>query len=403
MSGDRWRVAGLAAPRSEWFSRLARWSTAAAISVDFVKCLSASEVSSRLDNGEKFSALLIGADAGELSPSLIAEATAAGLAVIIVGGDSPCPPSDLRASAALAEDFGRDDLISALAAHAQATSSDHDEAAADRGGLSVGWRGKIIAVTSSGGAGASLIAMALAQGLGSEASDRGLVLLADIALNADQAVMHDTRDTMSGLQELVEACQDGWLGRDQLGALLIEPAGRGYHLLPGLRRHRDWTAIRRRPLETALAGLARTYRFVVADTDADTEGESDTGAAAVEDRNRLARAATSLSDLVVAVGAGNTLGVHSLVRTIVGLADRGVSAERLLPVINRAARHTRRRASVAAALSALLQRTAAEGIAAPVFVPHHRSVEPALRDGVALPSSLCRRIAAAVAARLNAR
>jgi len=402
MAGDRWRVAGLAAPRSEWFSRLARWSTAAAIPVDFVKCLSASEVGSRLDSGEKFSALLIGADAGELSPALVAEAAAAGMAVIIVGGDSPRRPSELRASAALAEDFGRDDLIGALTAHAQATSADRDEAAADRGSLSVGWRGKIIAVTGSGGAGASLVAMALAQGLGSEASDRGLVLLADMALNADQAVMHDTRDTMSGLQELVEACHDGWLGRDRLAALLLEPAGRGYQLLPGLRRHRDWTAIRRRPLEAALAGLARTYRFVIADIDADTEGESDTGAAAVEDRNRLARAVTSLSDLVVVVGVGNTLGVHSLVRTVVGLADRGVSAERLLPVINRAARHTRR-ASAAKALSALLQKTAAEGIAAPIFVPHYRAVEPALRDGAALPSSLCRRIAAAVAARPNVR
>ena len=69
MSGGRWRAAGLADPRAPWFSSLARWSTEAAIPVDFVKCLSADEVRTRLVVGESFSALLVGSDAAGASQS----------------------------------------------------------------------------------------------------------------------------------------------------------------------------------------------------------------------------------------------------------------------------------------------------------------------------------------------
>ena len=113
--------------------------------------------------------------------------------------------------------------------------------------------------------------------------------------------------------------------------------------LLGLRRHRDWTAIRSHPLKTAMNGLLRTYRFVIADTDADMEGESETGSKDVEDRNRLARTAITHGDPVIVVGAGDTLSLHSLVRTLVGLADSGIGVGRLLPVVNCAERRPRYR------------------------------------------------------------
>ena len=54
------------------------------------------------------------------------------------------------------------------------------------------------------------------------------------------------------------------------------PTG-GYHLLLGLRRHRDWTAVRPHAFAAGLDGLRRAFRVVVADVDADLEGERTTG------------------------------------------------------------------------------------------------------------------------------
>ena len=399
--GDRWRVAGLASPRSSWFFRLARWSTAAAIPVDFVKCVSATEVRTRFARGEAYSALLVGEDANGLDHSLIAEVTGHGAVVIVVGDSSSRPWKDYGITALLSENFDRDALVGLLSDHAAPIVAVDGSTSKSRPGLPTGWQGRCIAVTSTGGAGASLLAMALAQTLAAEASNRGLVLLADMALHADQAVLHDSRDVIPGIQELAEACQSGWQDHDRLRHLFFEPAGRGYHLLLGLRRHRDWTAIGGHPLETAVSGLLRTYRFVIADTDADTEGESDTGSKDVEDRNKLARTAIARSDLVIVVGAGDTLSLHSLVRTLMELADSGISVDRLQPVINRATRRPRGRASTATALARLLKNTAAADVPAPVFVPQHRGVETALRDGMALPTVLGRGLASAVSARLK--
>ena len=401
MAGDRWRVAGIASPRARWFFELARWSNAAAIPVEFVKCVSTAEMTSRLARGESYSALLLGVDAIGLSRALVSEAAGHGAAVILVGEVSDRERASLGIAARLPEDFGRDELIAALSEHAAPLNSEEGEAG-DRGSaMPSGWLGTLITVTGAGGSGASLLAVALAQGLAAEASNRGLVLLADLALDADQAVMHDSREVIPGLQELVESCHAGWPGHDRLRDALFEPVGRGYHLLLGLRRHSDWTALRRRPLEIALTGLRRTYRFVVADTEPDLEGRSDTGSSGVEDRNRLARTAAAQSDLVVAVGGVGVMGVHSLVRTAVRLADRGVGSDRILPVFNRAPRIPQVRASAAAALRQMLETTSAERTARPVFVPRHRGVESALRDGAALPPALSRKLAKAAVEHLK--
>ena len=401
MADDRWRVAGLASPRSEWFFQLARWSTAAAIPVDFVKCMSASEVRTRFARGEAYSALLVGDDVSGLTRDLITEATGRGTEVIVVGDSPGRPWRDIGAAALLPEDFESDALVGLLREHAAPLSVVDGADSQPGAGLPVGWQGRLVVVTGTGGSGSSLLAMALAQGFAAEASNRGLVLLADFALHADQAMLHDSRDAIPGLLELAEACQSGWHGHDRLRHLFFEPAGRGYHLLLGLRRHRDWAAVHRRPLETAMGGLIRTYRFVIVDTDADTEGESDTGSSDVEDRNRLARTAMSRGDLVLVVGCGDTSRLHSLARALTCLADAGVDAGRLLPVVNRVTRRPRIRAGIAGALSRLMENTAAAGIQEPVFVPEHRGVEPAVRDGVAPPAALGRYLAAAVSARLE--
>src|SRR5690606_7812060 len=149
---------------------------------------------------------------------------------------------------------------------------------------------------------------------------------------------------------------------------------RGYDLLLGLRRHRDWTALRPRAVEAALEGLRRAYRVVVADADADLEGEEQCGSTDVEDRNLLARPACAAADLVVAVGVPGPAGLHAQLRVVRDLRDHGVDGRRIVPVVNRAPRSPRRRAEVSSALAALLAAGAPEATLActPVFLPERR-------------------------------
>src|SRR5690606_24352356 len=110
--------------------------------------------------------------------------------------------------------------------------------------------------------------------------------------------------------------------------------------------HRDWTGLRQRSFEAALDGLRRGFRTVVADVDADLEGERATGSLDVEERNLMARTTVAAADLVLAVGAPDMKGVHSLLRVARHLLDHGVPPERLLPLFNRSPKGPRARAEL---------------------------------------------------------
>ena len=286
-------------------------------------------------------------------------------------------------------------------------------------------------VCGSGGTGASTVAIALAQGLGHRqlasvrstapstagssragsatprdaaprhgASGRG-VLLADLALHADQAMLHDARDVAPGVQELVEAYRTGVPASDQLRSLVFTIEERCYDLLLGLRRARGWAALRPRTVEAAFDGLAATWPLVICDTDADLEGERETGSVDVEESHALARTAAANADVVFAVGVPGIKGAHSLVGVLRDLLEFGVPANRLVPVVNRAPRGHRGRLEVAEVLAALVAgsgpapgRRDDVGLRPPVFLPERR-VDEALRDGVALSSGLAAPLVAA--------
>src|SRR5690606_26068619 len=99
--------------------------------------------------------------------------------------------------------------------------------------------------------------------------------------------------------------------------------------------------------------LRRRYRIVVADIDADVEGERETGSLDVAERNHIARSTAESADLVVVVGAASLKGLHSLTRTLHDFRDAGVAADRLLPVVNRSGRSPRVRAELTRALADL--------------------------------------------------
>ena len=145
------------------------------------------------------------------------------------------------------------------------------------------WRGLLLSVAGADGAGSSLLAMCLAAELAGDASNRGLVLLADLAVGADQAAMHGCRGVAPPMLEFAEACDGGRRGTNALRSMVLEPAGRNYHLLLGPRHHRDTTADQHRRTQAVLDSLLSSYRFVVADVDADVDGLSDTDSARAAD------------------------------------------------------------------------------------------------------------------------
>ena len=209
----------------------------------------------------------------------------------------------------------------------------------------------MVAVTGPGGTGVSTAAMALAQSLGDDVRAAGLVLLADLRLHAEQAMLHDVRDVAPGVQELVEAHRGGQPSCEAARGLCFMVPERGYHLLLGIRQARYWPALRPQAFEAAFDTLGRAYRTVVCDVDPDLEGEDACGSIDVEERNVMARTAVTRADAVLAVGSSSLKGVHGLVRVITDLVNHGVDPERIVPVLNRASRSPRTRATLGAALA----------------------------------------------------
>jgi hypothetical protein len=389
MAGERYVALGLGHVRSDWFSELSRWSTSAAVPVEFVKTVSVEEVRARLDSGRAFSALLVDARVPGLDRDLVDRSRDAGCSVIVV--DDGRVVRDWRAlgvSAVLRDGFAREDLLEVLEAHAAMIGRGDDlpgpATAADN--VVSAWRGRLVAVTGAGGTGTSTLAMALSQALGDDPRFADMVVLADLALDADLAMLHDAREVVPGVQELAEAHRSAVLSPDEVRALTFAVVERRYHLLLGLRRHRDWTALRPRAFEAALEGLRRSFRMVVCDVDPDVEGEDQCGSADVEERNLMARTAVARADAVLVVGTAGLKGLHSLVRVVSSLQGHGVDHGRLIPVVNRAPRQPRARAEISRALAELVGRDHA--LAGPVFVPERRRLDDVLRDGARLPDQL---------------
>jgi hypothetical protein len=258
------------------------------------------------------------------------------------------------------------------------------------------------------------VAMALARGLAAPAGQAGMVVLADLALHADQALLHDAGDVVPGVQELAEAHRVGTPTVDEIRRLTFEVPASGYHLLLGLRRHRDWTVLRPRSVDAVLGSLQHAFRLVVADVDADVEGDDEVGSVDVEDRNLLARATLRRADLVVVVSGPSVAGLRRLVVTVDDLSRLGVDAARILPVVTKAPRRSRARAEITAALASLTSSLAPHArsdrgngqdrfdeMASPVFVAERRNLDDLIRTGLPLPRSFGQPVTAAVEALLE--
>jgi hypothetical protein len=198
---ERFVVLGVAPVRREWFRRVGRWANDATLPVEFVKCVSTTEVISRLESGRPFSALLADASSAGLDRDVIDLANAVGCSPIIIDhGLVDRDWLELGARAVVPERFDSGDLHALLEEHAipigradSATGSTTQHAGND------GRHGRVVTVTGAGGLGTSTMAMALAQGLVTF-GQRQPLLLADMALRSSQAMLHD--DSASRIQPM---------------------------------------------------------------------------------------------------------------------------------------------------------------------------------------------------------
>jgi len=389
----RFVVLGLAVPRSGWFRSLTQWANAGALPVTFVKCISAEELRARLQSGRTWSAVLVDGALPSVDRDLIDDARRAGCAVIVVD-DSRINRdwAALEPDAVMNGLFDRRDLVDTLTRLARpVANADGIDPTGQEAASWSGWRASVAMMCGPGGTGASTAAIALAQGLGDDVRHGGMLLLADLARHAEQAMLHDARDVMPGIQELVDAHRLRRPSIEEVRSLVFDVADRRYQLLLGLRRAQAWASLRPRAFDAAVDSLRRGWRVVVCDCDDDVEGESDGGSPDVEDRNLMTRTVAARADVVFAVGVPGVKGLHSLARVVRDLVAFGVPADRIVPVFNRTPRPARSRASLAGVLAELIE---APELPSPIFLPE-RAVDHAIRDGVRLPSVLTAPLAAA--------
>ena len=339
-----------------------------------------------------------------LDRDLIDTARAVGCATIVVLEGAPHRDwVALGASAVLPAPVHRDALVAVLRECASPVSRLAGSGAdlADIRPLP-SWEGRLVAVAGHGGSGTSTVAAALAQGLAADPAHGGRVVLLDGALDADQAILHDTGDVIPGLQELVDAHRSGTLDRDQTRALTWHCAEQGYDLVLGLRRHRDWTVLQPRAVEAAVGSLRRAYSVVVADVDADVEGEGLTGSVDVEERNLLARHLHEVRGR----RPGHVRRPRSPACTgWCGPSVPSPSTGSIRPGCCRSSTARRSRhgpgPSLTRALAELLDPVTSAAMSSPLHLPFRKEIDLVHRDAAPLPRALVEPSTAAVTALLE--
>ena len=392
---ERYVIAGVAHVRSAWFAEVASWASGGAAALDFMKCVSVAELRARIRAGVTISAALVDASISGIDRDLLSVASNAGVAVIVVA--DPRVSRDwqaIGAAAVLPPTFTTEQLLTTLASNARPLPDHSIRAAMDAmdPAPEPGFRGNVLAVCGRGGAGTSVIAMALAQGL---AASNPSVCLADWTLNGDLAAYHDAIDVIPAVPELIDAHRTASPSRSTTESMLHDVESRGYSLLLGVRRVNDWAAMRPRAVTAALEGLASCYRWTVCDITADLESESDTGCVEIEDRHSLAHSALAAAELVIAVGAPTMKGVRDLVILTSDLVDAGVPADRILHVVNRAPRSGRARSEICSALAELSEHDVTR---TPLFLPERRQLELIHRCSERIPDHLAVPLTRAVTA-----
>ena len=385
-------VLGLVSTAAAWPRRVDGWSASGTVPVTMKFCPSVEHLHALLRSGQRRAVLLDG-DLPMVDRDLLAAISASGgIPLVVEGSRRRRDWAQLGAPAVLPPTFDERQLLAAI--DPQSAPSDAAQVPAPRARA----HAPLIAVTGPGGTGASVVAIALAQGL---AAGRRRVLLADCCLHAEQSMLHNAHGAQPGLMELVDLHSAGAPGVRQIRQLTIGIVERGYHLLVGLRRARHWSSLRPASLQATLRSLRSAFDIVVADVDPDVDGEAQTGSVEVEERNGLARTVMSRAELVLVVGQPNMKGVYALVRTLIDLLEFGVAPQRLLPVINQANGAATTRSELSRAVRQLVGDAAGGSAVSPALFLPAVPLENELRDRDPLPVTLPRALATAADALLS--
>ena len=188
-----------------------------------------------------------------------------------------------------------------------------------------GWQGTLVAVTGTAGAGASTVAAALTQGLGDDPRYAGVVVLADLALDAHQAVLHDAGDVVPGLPELVDAHRLGQPSTDEVRRLTFAVAAAATTCCWASPPPRLGPAPPR-AMEAALAGSGAGPTGSSSPTSTATS-RARTSAAHRRRGPQPTRPSGDggTAEAVVVVGQPGTTRLHALVRLLDAVLDHGVA------------------------------------------------------------------------------
>ena len=338
MTAGRYRLLGLAQARSAWFRDLSRWSTNAALPVEFVKCMAIEELRGppRLGSGASRRSSSTAASpastatwsTGPARPARRWSWSTTG-AVASTGPrwvSTPCCPS--RSTGPM--------LLSALdrvrAGHRGPRRSSPATALAPP---PAGWRGRLVAVTGPGRRWRRRRwPWRWPRASARRRATRGWSCWPTSPCTPTWPCCTTPATSCPASRSWSRPTALDHPAVDQVRSHAFDVDGRGYDLLLGLRRHRDWPVLRPRAVQAAVDGLLRSYRLVVADVDADLEGDDEVGSVDVEERNVLARTAAARADLVLVVAPPTLVGLRRLVlharraRTAFGVDRRPAAAGR---------------------------------------------------------------------------
>lgn len=349
----------------------------------------------RMAVDEEMDVLVVDDEAPFLSPALMSSLRERGVPVVGL-----CDPDDVDgAGQGMLERMGVDVVLSVdveavglLEAVRAATAGDDDLAprfAEVVAGLDLddpsievvrGGAGSVVAVGGPAGAGATEIAVALAQVWAG--GSRTILVDVDevapgVARRLQRALHPQLLSALAGLRggALDEAVVDG----DLLEASLARPLGSApdlpFDVLTGLADPRDWPLVRPEEVEALLGLLARRWLVVVMNLSPQLEDLS-----RFVDRFGPSRAALARSDHLVGVCEATPRGVLRFLDWFVEagtlIGDRPVDV-----VVNRASRSGFGRAEVADAL----YEHAGSRLASVTFAPDDRQVSKAAWDGRLVP------------------
>lgn len=387
----RFVVVTLAPPRRRWVRDLSRWATTGDLPAEVLACLAGDELRAVLGTGRPLSLVLVDAGTTALDRDLVAGVLEAGSQVVVVDDGRRQRDWEAIGCAELVPEPNSPEVVAELLGRHGRPVDASDRRPARALGLGRGdsRSATVVAVTGAGGTDSASVAAALAQAFGTSSGRRVQTALVDGTRRATQTVLHAPDDVVPGLAELVDAHRNDAPDPEVVRTFLRPVPVRGYDLLVGLRRTRDWAGLRPLALTAALDGLARTYRTVVVDHDADVDGMASTGSAEAEERHTLSRWAVARADLVVVVGRPDLAGLHALSSVRADLLDDGVAPDRMLVVLMGL------RGGRVRQVGDVELRRAVGGSYVPV--PTARGLEQSHRNVAPLPRQLVRPLGAAAA------